>query len=72
MDEISYAKLGFSVVLYIECITLGLAPKRWESLRESGRFLSLWNAFCGGLLLAVAVVNLIPISGKLFYTHEFH
>ena len=72
MDELSYAKLGFSIVLYIECIALGLAPQRWVRCRKSERFLSLWNAFCGGMLLAVACVNLIPISGKLFYTYRFN
>jgi len=59
MNIVGY-KILFAFILFFVAFAGGLAPIILSSFSISGRIISVGNAFAGGVLLAAAVVHLLP------------
>lgn len=57
---ILYLKIGFIFVVFGIALLFGILPAKIKSCGRNPRFMSMANAFSGGLFLAIALVHILP------------
>jgi solute carrier family 39 (zinc transporter), member 1/2/3 len=53
-------KCCFIPVIFLVALGFGILPAKVESCGKNPKFMSLANAFSGGLFLAIALVHILP------------
>jgi zinc transporter 1/2/3 len=53
-------KFGFAFIIFVVAVVAGILPAKVKSCGKNKTFMSLANAFSGGLFLAIALVHVLP------------
>lgn len=67
-------KIGFIFLVWAIALFFGVLPAKVKSCGRNPKFMSMANAFSGGLFLAIALVHILPDVVKDFdeYNEEQH
>ena len=60
VESVTWLKIGFIVVAFVEAILAGIIPVKSKKFRESPKVLGIANAFSGGVFIAIALMHIMP------------
>ena len=59
-DGVTWLKIAFIIVIFLEALISGMVPTWWSECRESPKILGIANSFAGGVFLAIALMHITP------------